>query len=99
MAPSARGWQMIEIVTVLVALCFISVVLRIVARLQRRVGFGVDDYLSVISMVLMIAMLIELGLCELLFREIYTSSFKLIVLQGARSEATGPTLKISMQIP
>ncbi|OOQ89920.1 integral membrane protein [Penicillium brasilianum] len=62
MAPSARGWQMIEIVTVLVALCFISVVLRIVARLQRRVGFGVDDYLSVISMVLMIAMLIELGL-------------------------------------
>lgn len=56
---------MIEIVTVLVALCFVSVVLRVVARLQRRVGFGVDDYLSVVSMVLMIAMLIELGLCEL----------------------------------
>lgn len=59
---------MIEIVTVLVALCFISVVLRVVARLQRRVGFGVDDYLSVFSMVFMIAMLIELGLCKLFLR-------------------------------
>lgn len=57
---------MIEIVTVLVALCFISVVLRVFARLRRRVGFGVDDYLSFLSMVLMIAMLIELGLCECL---------------------------------
>lgn len=65
MSPSARGWQMIEIVTVLVSLCFISVVLRVVARLRRRVGFGVDDYLSILSMVLMIAMLIELCLCEL----------------------------------
>lgn len=64
MAPSARGWQMIEIVTVLVALCFITTVLRVVARLRRRVGFGVDDYLSILSMVLLIAMLIELGLCE-----------------------------------
>lgn len=64
MAPSARGWQMIEIVSVLVALCLISVVLRVVARMRRRVAFGVDDYLSVLSMVLMIAMLIELGLCE-----------------------------------
>ncbi|KAJ5085275.1 hypothetical protein N7532_010046 [Penicillium argentinense] len=62
MAPSTRGWQMIEIVSVLVALCLISVVLRVVARLRRRVGFGVDDYLSIVSMVLMIAMLIELGL-------------------------------------
>lgn len=64
MAPSARGWQMIEIVSVLVALCFIAVVLRVIARMRRRVGFGVDDYLSVLSLVLMIAMLIELGLCE-----------------------------------
>lgn len=64
MAASARGWQMIEIVTVLVALCLISVVMRVVARLQRRVGLGVDDYLSIVSMVLMIAMLIELCLCE-----------------------------------
>lgn len=64
MSPSPRGWQMIEIVTVLVALCFITTVLRVVARLRRRVGFGVDDYLSILSMVLLIGMLIELGLCE-----------------------------------
>ncbi|KAJ5404202.1 hypothetical protein N7509_004073 [Penicillium cosmopolitanum] len=60
MAPSVRGWQMIEIVSVLVSLCLISVVARMVARYRRRVGFGIDDYLSLLSMVLMIAMLIEL---------------------------------------
>jgi hypothetical protein len=64
MAPSQRGWQMIEIVSVLVSLSLISVVLRMFARLRRRVSFGIDDYLSVMSMVLMIAMLIELILCE-----------------------------------
>lgn len=81
---------MIEIVTVLVALCFISVVLRVVARLQRRVGFGVDDYLSVISMVLMIAMLIELGLCELFFGGIYSRSFKLTVSRVLYRRKRGP---------
>jgi hypothetical protein len=55
---------MIEIVSVLVSLSLISVVLRMFARLRRRVSFGIDDYLSVMSMVLMIAMLIELILCE-----------------------------------
>jgi hypothetical protein len=64
MAPSQRGWQMIEIVSVLVSLSLISVVLRMFARLRRRVGFGIDDYLSVVSIVLLIAMLIELILCE-----------------------------------
>ncbi|KAJ5462499.1 hypothetical protein N7530_010704 [Penicillium desertorum] len=51
---------MIEIVSVLVSLCPILVVLRVFARLHRRVRFGIDDYLSVVSMVLLIAMLIEL---------------------------------------
>ncbi|KAJ5237985.1 hypothetical protein N7489_008076 [Penicillium chrysogenum] len=60
MAPSKKGWQMIEIISVLVSLCLISVVMRVVARLHRRVRFGVDDYLSMISMVLLVAMLIEL---------------------------------------
>ncbi|CAG8926924.1 unnamed protein product [Penicillium salamii] len=60
MAPSQRGWEMIEIVTVLVSLSLISVVLRLFARLRRRVGFGIDDYLSAISILLLIAMLIEL---------------------------------------
>ncbi|KAJ5698653.1 hypothetical protein N7462_000658 [Penicillium macrosclerotiorum] len=62
MALSDRGQRMIEIVSVLVALCFISVVLRVVARLRRRVELGMDDYLSMLSMVLLIAMLIELVL-------------------------------------
>jgi hypothetical protein len=64
MAPSNRGWAMIEIVSVLVGLCLISTVLRVFARLKRRVGFGIDDYLSMGSMVLMIGMLVELILCS-----------------------------------
>ena len=55
---------MIEIVSVLVALCLISLVLRVFARIRRRVGFGVDDYLSMLSMVLLIGMLIELIFCK-----------------------------------
>lgn len=55
---------MIEIVSVLVSLSLISVMLRVVARLRRRVGFGMDDYLCGLAMVLMIAMLIELSLCQ-----------------------------------
>lgn len=55
---------MIEIVSVLVSLSLISVVLRMVARFRRRVGFGLDDYLSAVSMLLLIAMLIELILCK-----------------------------------
>lgn len=59
---------MIETISVLVSLCLISVVLRVVARIRRRVGFGVDDYLSMVSMVLLIAMLVELILCKWLDR-------------------------------
>lgn len=64
MAPSKKGWEMIIIVLVLVFLCLISVVLRVVARMRRRIGFGIDDYLSVVSMVLLLAMLVELVLCK-----------------------------------
>jgi uncharacterized membrane protein len=76
MAPSKKGWQMIEIVSVLVSLCLISVVLRVFARLHRRVRFGIDDYLSVVSMVLLIAMLIELVLCMFQFHRIAISIFQ-----------------------
>jgi len=55
---------MVAIVTVLVGVSFIAVLLRIFARFKRQVRFGVDDYLCFISMVLLFAMLIELGLCE-----------------------------------
>ncbi|KAJ5765735.1 hypothetical protein N7520_005294 [Penicillium odoratum] len=62
MAASVRGLQMIEIISILVALCCICVALRVVARARRRVSFGVDDYLSLLSMMLMLAMLVELVL-------------------------------------
>ena len=55
---------MIEIVSVLVALCVCAVGFRVVARLRRQLGFGVDDYLSLFALVLLISMLVELGLCE-----------------------------------
>ncbi|BCR87244.1 uncharacterized protein ACHE_31231A [Aspergillus chevalieri] len=57
-----RGAEMVAIVTVLVGVSFIAVLLRIFARFKRQVRFGVDDYLCFISMVLLFAMLIELGL-------------------------------------
>lgn len=55
---------MIAIVAVLVGLGFITTVLRVFARLKRRVGFGVDDYLIFGAMFLLIGMLIELVLCK-----------------------------------
>ena len=66
---------MIEIVTVLVALCMFSVGFRVVARLRRQLGLGVDDYLSLICMGLLIAMLVELGLCEYLIQDELINSF------------------------
>ena len=57
---------MISIVSVLVGLSLLSVILRIVARFERKVHFGMDDYLCFACMLLLIAMLIELSLCELL---------------------------------
>ncbi|RAH45611.1 uncharacterized protein BO95DRAFT_137159 [Aspergillus brunneoviolaceus CBS 621.78] len=62
MVLTARGKEMICIVSVLVGLSFIAVILRAFARLKRRVRFGVDDYLSFASIILLLGMLIELGL-------------------------------------
>lgn len=64
MGLTERGSAQVRTVAVLVALSLIAVVLRIFARFKRRVGFGVDDYLCFISMILLIGMLIELGACE-----------------------------------
>jgi hypothetical protein len=70
---------MIEIVSVLVSLCLISVVLM-VARLRRQVGFGVDDYLSMMALVLIFGMVIELALCALLFYPLLPRIYLLTVL-------------------
>ncbi|PYH97830.1 integral membrane protein [Aspergillus ellipticus CBS 707.79] len=62
MGLSSRGTEMICIVSVLVGLSLLAVILRVVARLQRRVSFGVDDYLCFVCIILLIGMLIELEL-------------------------------------
>lgn len=54
---------MIRIVTALVALATLAVVLRIVARLKRRLDFGLDDYLCFAALLLLYGMFIELMLC------------------------------------
>lgn len=64
MVVTSRGREMISVVSVLVGLSFISVVLRILARLKRRVAFGLDDYLCFICITLLVAMLIELAFCK-----------------------------------
>jgi hypothetical protein len=64
MTVTSRGREMICIVSVLVGLSLICVILRVFARLKRRVGFGMDDYLCFFSILLLIAMLIELALCK-----------------------------------
>jgi hypothetical protein len=55
---------MVATVTVLVGLSITAVLLRVLARFRRRVQFGIDDYLCFASAVLLLAMLIELILCE-----------------------------------
>ncbi|RAL03105.1 uncharacterized protein BO80DRAFT_491889 [Aspergillus ibericus CBS 121593] len=60
MNPSPRGWELIVIISVLVGLACLSTAVRIIARIKRRTGFGVDDYLCFVAIVLMLGMLIEL---------------------------------------
>ncbi|GKZ83045.1 hypothetical protein AnigIFM56816_007873 [Aspergillus niger] len=60
MGPSPKGKEMIVIVSVLVGLTCLSMTLRFVARVKRRTGFGVDDCLCFVAVVLMLGMLIEL---------------------------------------
>jgi hypothetical protein len=57
---------MIATVTVLVGLSITAVFLRAFARYKRRVGFGMDDYLCFLSVILLLGMLVELVLCKLL---------------------------------
>lgn len=65
MAPSERGWKMIIIVAVLVGLATIATVLRVVARLKRRVNIEIDDYLCFTALFLLYGMLVQLILCEM----------------------------------
>ncbi|KAI9925028.1 hypothetical protein ASPWEDRAFT_119623 [Aspergillus wentii DTO 134E9] len=60
MGATARGREMICIISVLVGLSLICVIMRVLARVKRRVPFGMDDYLCFLSITLLLAMLIEL---------------------------------------
>ncbi|PWY89258.1 hypothetical protein BO70DRAFT_418419 [Aspergillus heteromorphus CBS 117.55] len=62
MVLTSRGTEMICIISVLVFLSLVAVILRVVARLQRRVQFGTDDYLCFACIILLIGMLVELEL-------------------------------------
>ncbi|KAL2870082.1 uncharacterized protein BJX67DRAFT_378628 [Aspergillus lucknowensis] len=66
MALTRRGGEMIAAVTVLVGLSITAVFLRVFARFRRRVSLGVDDYLCFASVILLLAMLIELILWVLI---------------------------------
>lgn len=55
---------MIAIVSVLVGLSVLAVILRVFARIKRRVKLGVDDYLCFLSIIMLISMEIELILCK-----------------------------------
>uniref|UniRef100_A0A093XTU6 Heme A synthase n=1 Tax=Talaromyces marneffei PM1 TaxID=1077442 RepID=A0A093XTU6_TALMA len=61
-ALSERGEKMITIISVLISLSLICVILRIFARIKRRIGFGMDDYLCFVATIALISMLIELVL-------------------------------------
>jgi hypothetical protein len=63
MAPSVKGWEQIEIVSVLVGLATIAVIFRIFARIKRRAGFDIDDYLCFAALAFLFSMFIELILC------------------------------------
>lgn len=64
MSLTDRGEETVRTVAALVGLSVLAVALRVVARLKRRVGFGVDDYLCFLSIFLLVGMLIQLVLCE-----------------------------------
>lgn len=83
MTLSERGSSVVRVVAALITLSIISVILRVFARLKRRVHFGVDDYLCFISGLLMIGMLIECVLCEL--KSIHASSTPADRTQGVPS--------------
>lgn len=63
-STTSRGAEMIAIVSVLVALAFLAVLMRVFARFKRQVRFGLDDYLCFFSIIVLFSMLIELALCK-----------------------------------
>lgn len=63
---------MIIIVAVLVGLATVATVLRLFARLKRRVNIEIDDYLCFTALFLLYGMLVQLVLCEILHVHVQT---------------------------
>lgn len=96
MAPSERGWKMIIIVSVLVGLATIATVLRVVARLKRRINIEIDDYLCFTALFLLYGMLVQLILCKMLHGPVQTQPAANIKTKGAPSAATGLIFQSSL---
>lgn len=63
---------MIIIVAVLVGLATIATVLRVIARLKRRVKIEMDDYLCFAALFLLYGMFVQLVLCKMLHVSVQT---------------------------
>jgi hypothetical protein len=80
---------MIIIVTVLVGLATIATVLRVFARLKRRVKIEIDDYLCFTALFLLYGMLVQLIFCEMLDVPVQTQPAANIKTKGAPLAVTG----------
>ena len=96
---NGRGAEMIAIVSVLMSLALFSVILRVVARIKRQVGFGLDDYLCFFSAVVLLSMLVELVLCKLAFIVTSCPACTDSGLQGAPSVEMANMQQTSMYQP
>jgi hypothetical protein len=83
MASSARGWEEIKIGIALSVLTTIAVVLRFVARLIKKVKLETDDWLALASLVLIMAMLIELIICILASSPLISFSLSDAIYRGS----------------
>ncbi|EKD14281.1 uncharacterized protein L3040_008370 [Drepanopeziza brunnea f. sp. 'multigermtubi'] len=105
-APTAQGWRMIIIVSVLVLLSTIAVGLRLYARLKLGVPLLIDDHLCFVAMFLMYGMLIQLVLwCTIGGNGSYiedltpyeiTNFFKIFLANQFTYFFLSPTIKISI---
>lgn len=66
MAPGPRGWEEMRVGIAFVTIAACAVIARFVTRWRRKARMELDDWLTIISMTLLIAMLIELVLCMVL---------------------------------
>lgn len=62
--PNERGWQEIRVDIALTCLAVLAVALRFFTRLKKGTKIGTDDWLALSGLVFLLALFIELLLCE-----------------------------------